>query len=43
LAYCLKLPRPLYRVAFGTEWFVQPDRPAGQPVSAELFAGLRSS
>jgi LmbE family N-acetylglucosaminyl deacetylase len=41
LAYCLRLPRPLYRLAFGTEWFVQPDRPAGQPVSGDLFAGLR--
>lgn len=26
LAFCLKLPRPLYRLAFGNEWFVQPDR-----------------
>ncbi|HTZ44266.1 MAG TPA: PIG-L family deacetylase [Jatrophihabitans sp.] len=37
LAFCLKLPRPLYRLAFGTEWFVDPDAPAGQPVRGELF------
>ncbi len=41
LAYCLKLPRPLYRLAFGTEWFVDPDRPAGQPVSGDVFSALR--
>ena len=26
LAFCLKLPRPLYRLAFGAEWFVEPGR-----------------
>jgi len=41
LAYCLKLPRPLYRLAFGVEWFVEPDRPAGSPVSGDIFAALR--
>ncbi|HEU5270637.1 MAG TPA: PIG-L family deacetylase [Jatrophihabitans sp.] len=41
LAYCLKLPRPLYRLAFGTEWFLDPDRPAGRPVSGDLFAALQ--
>lgn len=41
LAYCLRLPRPLYRLAFGTEWFTEPDRAPGQPVSDDLFASLR--
>jgi LmbE family N-acetylglucosaminyl deacetylase len=41
LAYCLRLPRPLYRLAFGTEWFVEPGRPAGRPVSGDIFASLR--
>jgi LmbE family N-acetylglucosaminyl deacetylase len=37
LAYCLRLPGPLYRLAFGTEWFVEPGRPAGSPVGRDLF------
>ncbi len=41
LAYCLKLPRPLYRAAFGTEWFVEPGRPADLPVSGDIFCSLR--
>jgi len=41
LAYCLRLPRPLFRLAFGTEWFVEPDRPAGRPVSSDIFGSLR--
>jgi LmbE family N-acetylglucosaminyl deacetylase len=41
LAYCLRLPRPLFRLAFGTEWFVEPDRPAGRPVSGDIFGSLR--
>ena len=41
LAYCLKLPRPLYRLAFGTEWYADPDRPAGRPVSGDIFSSLR--
>lgn len=41
LAYCLKLPRPLYRRAFGTEWFVEPGRPVGLPVSNDIFSSLR--
>jgi LmbE family N-acetylglucosaminyl deacetylase len=41
LAYCLRLPRPLYRLAFGIEWFVEPDRPAGAPISGDIFAALR--
>ncbi|MGI8666693.1 MAG: PIG-L deacetylase family protein [Jatrophihabitans sp.] len=40
LAYCLKLPRPLYRLAFGTEWFLEPGRAAGA-VSGDIFASLR--
>jgi LmbE family N-acetylglucosaminyl deacetylase len=46
LAYCLKLPRPLYRLAFGTEWFVQTgpaasERAADGPLSDDIFAALR--
>ncbi|MFL6160656.1 MAG: PIG-L deacetylase family protein [Jatrophihabitantaceae bacterium] len=41
LAYCLRLPRPLYRLAFGAEWYVEPGRPAARPVSGDIFAALR--
>jgi LmbE family N-acetylglucosaminyl deacetylase len=41
LAFCLKLPRPLYRLAFGREWFVQVGRPASRPLSDDIFASLR--
>lgn len=41
LAYCLRLPRPLYRLAFGVEWFVEAGRPAGLPPSGDIFASLR--
>lgn len=41
LAYCLKLPRPLYRLAFGTEWFVETGRPVGGSTSDDIFASLR--
>jgi LmbE family N-acetylglucosaminyl deacetylase len=41
LAYCLKLPRPLYRLAFGTEWFVESGRAAGDSSLDDIFASLR--
>ena len=37
LAYCLRLPGPLFRLAFGVEWFIDPDAPAEAPVSGSLF------
>ena len=36
----LKIPRPLYDVVFGREWFVDPSRPAGSPVLRDVFEGL---
>ena len=40
LAAFLRIPRPLYDVVFGREWFVDPARPAGAPVSRDVFDGL---
>jgi LmbE family N-acetylglucosaminyl deacetylase len=40
LAAFLRIPRPLYDVVFGREWFVDPSRPAGVPVSRDVFDGL---
>jgi len=38
LAFCLRLPRPLYRLAFGAEWFVEPGRaPLDRPLD-DLFS-----
>ena len=37
LAYCLRLPGPLFRLAFGVEWFIDPDAPAGGDASGWLF------
>ena len=41
LAAFLRIPRPLYDLVFGREWFVDPARPAGQPVSHDVFEDLR--
>ena len=41
LAAFLRIPRPLYDVVFGREWFVDPSRPPGQPVSHDIFEGVR--
>ncbi|MDQ2838919.1 MAG: PIG-L family deacetylase [Actinomycetota bacterium] len=41
LAYCLKLPRPLYRLAFGTEWFVETGRAGADRTSDDIFDTLR--
>jgi LmbE family N-acetylglucosaminyl deacetylase len=40
LAAFLRIPRPLFDVVFGREWFVDPSRPAGSPVSRDVFEGL---
>jgi LmbE family N-acetylglucosaminyl deacetylase len=40
LAAFLRIPRPLYDVVFGREWFVDPAHPAGAPVAGDVFAGL---
>jgi len=40
LAAFLRIPRPLYDVVFGREWFVDPEHPPGAPVSRDIFAGL---
>ena len=40
LAAFLRIPRPLYDLVFGREWFVDPARPAGLPVSHDIFEGL---
>jgi len=40
LAAFLRIPRPLYDVVFGREWFVDPAHPPGAPVSRDIFAGL---
>ena len=40
LAAFLRIPRPLYDVVFGREWFVDPDHPPGAPISRDIFAGL---
>jgi LmbE family N-acetylglucosaminyl deacetylase len=40
LAAFLRIPRPLYDVVFGREWFVDPAQPPGAPVARDVFAGL---
>jgi LmbE family N-acetylglucosaminyl deacetylase len=40
LAAFLRIPRPLYDVVFGREWFVDPSRPPGSPVLRDVFEGL---
>lgn len=40
LAALLRIPRPLYDLVFGREWFIDPARPAGLPVSRDIFEGL---
>ena len=42
LAYLLRLPRPLFRLALGTEWFVEAGRPPGPDgPSDDIFHTLR--
>ena len=38
----LALPGPLFRLAFGTEWYIEPGRATGGPLSPDLLDGLRS-
>jgi LmbE family N-acetylglucosaminyl deacetylase len=40
LAALLRLPGPLYRLALGREWFVQPGRTSGDRPLDDIFAGL---
>lgn len=40
LAAFLRIPGPLFRVAFGHEWFRDPAHPDGAPVSEDILAGL---
>ena len=40
LAAFLRIPRPLYDLVFGREWFVDPAHPPGAPVARDVFAGL---
>jgi LmbE family N-acetylglucosaminyl deacetylase len=40
LAALLRIPRPLYDLVFGREWFRDPSRPPGGPVSRDVFEGL---
>jgi LmbE family N-acetylglucosaminyl deacetylase len=40
LAAFLRIPRPLFDVVFGREWFIDPARPPGSPVSRDVFEGL---
>jgi len=40
LAAFLRIPRPLFDVVFGREWFIDPAYPAGAPIARDIFAGL---
>ncbi len=40
LAAFLKIPRPLYDVVFGREWFRDPSLPPGGPVRTDVFEGI---
>jgi LmbE family N-acetylglucosaminyl deacetylase len=40
LAAFLRIPRPLYDLVFGREWFRDPSRPPGGPLSGDVFEGL---
>lgn len=40
LAAFLRIPRPLYDLVFGREWFVDPQRRAGSPIARDVFDGL---
>ena len=35
----LRIPRPLYDLVFGREWFRDPALPAGGAVRTEIFEG----
>jgi LmbE family N-acetylglucosaminyl deacetylase len=40
LSAFLRIPRPLYDVVFGREWFRNPAATPGQPVRTDIFEGL---
>jgi LmbE family N-acetylglucosaminyl deacetylase len=40
LAAFLRIPRPLYDLVFGREWFIDPDRPRTAGISHDIFEGL---
>jgi len=40
LAAFLRIPRPVFDLVFGREWYVDPAHPPGSPVSRDVFAGL---
>jgi LmbE family N-acetylglucosaminyl deacetylase len=40
LAAFLRIPRPLFDVVFGREWYVDASRPPGAPVARDVFEGL---
>ncbi|HEX2903026.1 MAG TPA: PIG-L family deacetylase [Jatrophihabitans sp.] len=37
LAFCLRLPRPAYRLAFGSEWFIEPGRPSPSALIDDIW------
>lgn len=39
LAAFLRIPRPLYDVVFGREWFRDPALPSGGPIHTQIFEG----
>ena len=41
LAAFLRIPRPLYDLVFGREWFRDPALPPGGPVRTDIFEGER--
>lgn len=40
LTALLRIPRPLFDVVFGREWFRDPAHPAGAPIAHDIFGGL---
>ena len=40
LAAFLRIPRPLYDLVFGREWFIDPARPSGAPIARDVFEDL---
>lgn len=42
LAFVLRLPRLLFRLGFGHEWYIERGRPAGEPWLDDIFTSLRS-
>ena len=40
LAAFLRIPRPLYDLVFGREWFVDRSLPAGSPIRRDVFEGV---